>query len=104
MNFQIILKRPLSVSAAVLAVLLIVYEVIQIASGHLYQEALNSMDGTTLVELGILTLLGIFTLRDQTDLHAVSFIFIYETIYKWSFYLAPFVKPMPPAEIRELVI
>jgi len=111
-NFQWLLKRPLSLIAAILAVLLIVYEVIQIASGHLYQEALNRMDGTTLVELGILTLLGVFTLRDQTDLQAVSFtlvaglsfIFIYEAIYKWSFYLAPFRMAMPPPEFREFVI
>jgi len=92
--------------------LLIAYEVIQITSGELYQKALNHVDGTTLIELGILTLLGVFTLRHQTDLHAVaftlvaglSFIFIYEAIYKWSFYLAPFGKPMPSVEIREFVI
>jgi hypothetical protein len=70
------------------------------------------MDGTTLIELGILTLLGAFTLRGQTDLQAVSFtlvaglsfIFIYEAIYKWSFFLAPFRMRMPPAELREFVI
>src|SRR5262245_18354213 len=111
-NFEWLLHRPLSLLAALLAVLLIVYEVIQIACGHLYQEALNRMDGTTLVELGILTLLGVFTLRDQSDLQAVSFtlvaglsfIFIYEAIYKWSFYLAPFRMHMPAAEFREFVI
>src|SRR5262245_47665156 len=111
-SFQWILKRPLSLSAAILAVLLILYEVIQIASGDLYQSALNNMDGTTLVELGILMLLGVFTLRYQTDLQAVSFtlvaglsfIFIYEAIYKWSFFLAPFRMAMPPAEFREFVI
>jgi hypothetical protein len=94
--------------------LLIVYEVIQIARGELYQEALNFMDGTTLIELGILTILGVYTFRDRADLHAVSFtlvsglsfIFIYEAIYKWSFYLAPFPfgKPMPPTEVREFII
>jgi hypothetical protein len=111
-NRQWILKRPLSLIAAILAALLIIYELIQIASGALYQSALNNMDGTTLVELGILMLLGVFTLRDQTDLQAVSFtlvaglsfIFIYEAIYKWSFYLAPFRMDMPPAEFREFVI
>src|SRR6266545_2038480 len=111
-NLQAILKRPLSLTAAICAVLLIVYEVIQIVNGHLYQKALDKMDGTTLVELGILTLLGVYTLRDQTDLHAVSFtlvaglsfIFIYEAIYKWSFYLTPFRLPMPPTEFREFVI
>jgi lipoprotein signal peptidase len=34
----------------------------------------------------------------------LSFIFIYEAIYKWSFYLAPFRMHMPPAEFREFVI
>ena len=111
-NRQWILKRPLSLIAVILAALLIIYELIQIASGALYQSALNNMDGTTLVELGILMLLGVFTLRDKTDLQAVSFtlvaglsfIFIYEAIYKWSFYLAPFRMDMPPAEFREFVI
>jgi len=111
---QIFLKRPLSLIAAILAVLVIVYELIQIASGELYQEALNNMDGTTLIELGILMLLGVYTLRDRSDLHAVSFtlvaglsfVFIYEAIYKWSFFLAPFVeyKDMPPHEVREFII
>jgi len=111
-NFRAFLKRPLSLTAVVLALLLIVYEVIQIAGGHLYQKALDKMDGTTLVGLGILTLLGVYTLRDQTDLQAVSFtlvvglsfIFIYEAIYKWSFYLTPFRLHMPPTEFREFVI
>lgn len=111
-NFRTLLERPLSLTAAILAVLVIFYEVIQIASGRLYQGALNNMDGTTIIELGILTLLGVFTLRDQTDLQAVSFtlvaglsfIFIYEAIYKWSFYLAPFRMQMPPVELREFVI
>ncbi len=109
-NFQAILKRPLSLIAAILALFLILYEVFQIAAGHVYQKALDKMDGTTLVELGILMLLGIFALRDQTDLQAVSFtfvaglsfIFIYEAIYKWSFYLVPFRAhvQMPPTELR----
>ena len=111
-NFPIILKRPLSVTAAILAVLLIIYEVIQIATGQLYEQALNKVDGTTLVQLGILVLWGVVALRDQTDLQAVSFtlvaglsfIFIYEAIYKWSFYLTPFRLPMPPPEFREFLI
>ena len=106
------MKQALIVIVAILAVLLVIYEVIQIATGHLYQQALNNMDGTTLVELGILALLGVITLGDQTDLQAVSytlvaglsFIFIYEAIYKWSFYLAPFRMQMPPQELREFVI
>jgi hypothetical protein len=112
LDFQVLLRRPLSCFAAILAVLLILYEIIQIASGEVYQRALYFVDGTTLIELGILVLLGVFTLRDRSDLQAVSttlvaglsFIFIYEAIYKWSFYLTPFRLPMPPPEFREFVI
>ena len=111
-NFSVFIRRPLSLIAIILATLLIVYEGIQIATGHLYQQALDKMDGTTLVELGVLTILGVYAWRDKTDLQAVSFtlvaglsfIFIYEAIYKWSFYLTPFRLPMPPAELREFVI
>ena len=92
--------------------LTIVYEVIEISSGNLYQEQLNDIDGTTLIMLGILMLWGVSTLRNRTDLHAVSFtlvnalslIFANEAIYKWSFYLAPFVQPMPPPELRAFAI
>src|SRR6266496_2534284 len=113
-NLQILVKRPLSLISGVLALLLILHEVIQIASGELYQRSLHFVDGTTLIELGFLALLGLFTLRDQSDLQAVSsilvaglsFIFIYEAIYKWSFYLTPFRLHihMPPEEFREFVI
>src|SRR5215207_7281420 len=107
-----IFTRPLSLLTAVLALFIIIYEVIQISSGSLYQEQVNDIDGTTLIMLGILMLWGIFTLGDRTDLHAVSFtlvnalsfIFIYEAIYKWSFYLAPFIMPMPPPELRAFAI
>ena len=111
-DFRSMLKRPLSLSAATIAVLLIIYELIQIATGQLYEPVLAKIDATTLVELGILALVGIFTLRHQTDLQAVSFtlvaglsfIFIYEAIYKWSFYLTPFRLDMPSGEFREFVI
>jgi hypothetical protein len=111
-NLRWILRRPLSFFTAVLSILIILYEVFQISSGNLYQEQLNDIDGTTLIMLGILMLWGVFTLRDRTDLHAasftlvnaLSFIFIYEAIYKWSFYLAPFGKPMPPPELRAFAI
>ncbi len=113
-TYREILKRPLSLIALIFALLLIIYELTQIIGGHLYQKALDKMDATTLVELGVLTLLGVFTLRDKTDLQAVSFtlvaglsfIFIYEAIYKWSFFLVPFRKyiDMPPQDLREFII
>ena len=111
-NARQLFRRPLSLIASILAVTLIFYESIDIARGNLYQRSLNFMDGTTLVELGILMLWGVYTLRDRTDLQAVSFtlvaglsfIFAYEAVYKWSFYLTPFQSPMPPQEMREFVI
>src|SRR4026209_2717494 len=107
-----ILARPLSLLTLALAVVIMLYEIIQISRGNLYQEQLNDIDGTTLIMLGVLMLWGVSTLRHRPDLHAVSFtlvnalsfIFAYEAIYKWSFYLAPFVKPMPPPELRAFAI
>lgn len=97
-----------------LAAFLIVYETMQIAGGNRYEAVLNDIDGTTLIGLGILTLIGVFALSDQTDFQAVSFtlvnalsfIFIYEAVFKWSFYRAPFDQnhPMSPPEVREFVI
>jgi hypothetical protein len=110
MNLSAVSKRPLSMLVAMISSILILYEAIQIATGHLYKFGL--VDATTIIELGIMALIGIYTLRDQTDLQAVSFtlaaglsfIFMYEAIYKWSFYLAPFRLPMPPNEFREFII
>ncbi len=106
------LVRPLSLLAAFFAAFIIVFEVIQISRGSLYLETLNYIDGTTLIELGLIILWGCYTLRYLTDFQAVSFtlvnalsfIFIYEALYKWSFSLTPFRIPMPPAEFREFVI
>ena len=111
-TFRWLVARPLSLFTAALAILIILYEVIQISRGNLYQEQLNDIDGTTLIMLGILMLWGVFTLRHRTDLHAVSFtlvtmlsfVFLYEAIYKWSFYLAPFRMQMPPPELRAFAI
>jgi hypothetical protein len=105
-------QRPLSLFAALTAVLLIIYEIWQISSGQLYTRALGSIDGTTVIELGILALVGIFRLWNKTDLqataftlvNALSFIFSYEAIYKWSFYMAPFRLDMPSIEFRQMVI
>jgi len=104
----------LSSLAALLAVILILYETIQIASSSRYEPGLNNIDRTTLIGLGLLTMTGVFALRAQTDFQAVSFtlvsgvsfIFLYEAIYKWSFYRAPFDQnhPMPPPEVREFAI
>ncbi len=110
--FQVLQLRPLSLLAAAFSIFVIIYEVTQILRGSLYLETLNYIDGTTLIMLGILILWGVVRLQEKTDFQAVvfsfisalSFVFAYEAIFKWSFYLAPFRMQMPAAEFRDFVI
>lgn len=91
---------------------MIAYEIAQISRGELYEKPLGGIDRTTLIELAILALWGVLALRARSDLEAVSFtlvsglsfIFVYEAVYKWSFYLSPFRLDMPSSELRQLVI
>jgi hypothetical protein len=109
---QWIWRRPLSSLTAAAAVLVILLELAKVSQGQLYEKSLGGIDRTTLTELAMLGLWGIVRLRQQTDLQAVSFtlvsglsfIFGYEALYKWSFYMAPFRLEIPPAELRLLVI
>ncbi len=90
--------------------LIILLPLRQIVNGNTYFQPLNNIDGTTLIMIGILLLRGISAGWRDTDLQAVSialigalsFVFTFEAIYKWSFYLLPW--KIPPAELRELVI
>ncbi len=110
--FQVLQLRPLSLLAAAFSIFVIIFEVTQILRGSLYLETLNYIDGTTLIMLGILILWGVVRLQEKTDFQAVvfsfisalSFVFAYEAIFKWSFYLAPFRMQMPAAEFRGFVI
>jgi hypothetical protein len=104
------LRRPLSVAIGAAAGLVILVALYLRFSGHMLLGQLEDMDAFTPVMISILILRGIYTLRNDTDLQAVSislisalsFIFIYEAIYKLSFY-SPW-RPMPPAELREFLI
>ena len=105
----VIVRRPLSFAIALVAVAVIVAALILRIEGNVLIHGLNDMDTFTPVMISILMLRGLFAMRDDTDLQAVSlalisalsFIFVYEAIYKISFYLD---KPMPPAELREFLI
>ncbi len=107
-----LIARPLSLLAAAFSVFIILYVIFQFLKGQLYTEALNNIDGTTLIMLGILTLRGAFALRHKTDFQAVSFILVnalsfiyaYEALFKWSFYMIPFRHYMPAPEFRDFVI
>jgi hypothetical protein len=105
-----ITQKPLSVLAALAALLVILLPLRQIINGNNYYQPLNNIDGTTLIMIGVLLLRGISAGWRDSDLQAVSialigalsFVFTFEAIYKWSFYLLPW--KIPPEELRELVI
>lgn len=102
--------RPLSGTAVVLSVGLVIFPVYERLRGNIFIESLNYIDGTTLMMAGALLLRGIYCRRIDTDLQAVSialigclsFVFAFEALYKLSFYLLP--PFMPADELREFVI
>jgi len=106
---SLVVRRPLSIAVAAGGVLVILAALVFRIEGHMLIPGLENMDTFTPVMISILILRGLYSMRHDTDLQAVSmsliaalsFIFIYEAIYKLSFYI---VRPMPPAELREFLI
>jgi hypothetical protein len=110
-NFpSLVIQRPLSFAIGLLASLVILASLALRLAGNMYLEQLNWIDAFTPVMIGILVLRALFSMREDTDLQAVSialigalsFIFIYEAIYKISFYGLPWL--MPPSELRDFMI
>src|SRR5271157_76918 len=109
---RFIISRPLSAMTFALAAIVIIFEALQISRGVFHFKPLDRIDSTTLVMIGALMAWGIAALRGRADFQAVafvivnslSFVFAYEMLFKWSFFLAPFRCPMPPAELREFAI
>ncbi len=108
----LVIRRPLSfIVAAGSVVIIIVALIYRLVEGNMLIAALDNLDTFTPVMLSILMLRGLWAMRRDTDLQAVSmaliaalsFIFIYEAIYKISFYVPPFYK-MPGSELREFLI
>ncbi len=106
---SLVVRRPLSFAAGVAAAIVILAALVFRIEGHMLIGALDNMDTFTPVMISILILRGLYAMRGDTDLQAVSmsmiaalsFIFVYEAIYKISFYI---VKPIPPTELREFLI
>ena len=104
------MRRPLSVLTVLLALVVITVPLYQLSKGISYFEPLDYIDGTTLIMLGILFLHCVAVYRNDTDLQAVSlavvaglsFIYTFEALYKWSFFINPL--NMPSDEMRALVI
>ncbi len=108
----LVIRRPLSFIVAAGSVVIIAAALVyRLVEGNMLIGALDNMDTFTPVMLSILMLRGLWAMRRDTDLQAVSmaliealsFIFIYEAIYKISFYVPPFYK-MPASELREFLI
>ncbi len=107
---QLAIRRPLSFALALGAGMVIVAALILRIEGNMLIGQLNNIDAFTPVMISILMLRGLYAMRTDTDLQAVSisligalsFIFIYEAIYKLSFYAPP--RPMPPPELRDFLI
>ena len=105
----LVIRRPLSFAVAALCGSIILVALILRIEGHMLIGQLNDMDTFTPVMISILLLRGVYAMRKDTDLQAVSialigavsFIFIYEAIYKLSFYIT---RPMPGAELRDFLI
>ncbi|MGZ6316963.1 MAG: hypothetical protein ACXWNQ_06860 [Anaerolineales bacterium] len=104
------LRRPLSLATGIAAGLVILAALYMRLRGNMLLGQLDNLDTFTPVMISILLLRGIYAMRNDTDLQAVSisligalsFIFIYEAIYKASFYITG--RPMPPGELREFLI
>ncbi len=107
---KIVIQRPLSFFTGLLAGIVILAALYLRLAGDMYLRQLNWVDTFTPVMIGILLLRGVFSLRQDSDLQAISialigalsFIFIYEAIYKLSFYTLPW--RMPPSELRDFTI
>ena len=102
--------KPLTGLSFLIATATIIYSVYEIATGSPYLKGLNYIDSTTIVMIGVLWIRIIQSTRKANDLQSlslaltatISFVFTYEAIYKYSFYLVPWV--IPPSELRELTI
>ena len=103
-------QKPLSLLTSVVALSLLGLALFELGSGSLYVARLNYVDATTLAMVALLLLRAVTKLQSASDLATVSialasslsFLFSYEAIYKWSFYLLPWRLPAP--ELREFLL
>lgn len=83
---------------------------ITFSSGDLYVSRLDYVDATTLIMVALLLLRAVWKLQSAANLETIaialvgslSFLYSYEAIYKWSFYLLPW--QMPAAELRAFLL
>ena len=103
-------EKPISLVTALGALCLLGLALIELGRGNLYNARLNYVDVTTLAMVALLLLRAVTKLHSASDVETISialvsslsFLFSYEAIYKWSFYLLPW--KMPPLELREFLL
>jgi hypothetical protein len=102
--------KPISLFATILALSILSLAVFELINGNIYVARLNFIDATTLVMVAFLLLRAVTVLHSASDLETISialvsslaFLFSFEAIYKWSFYLLPW--KMPAEELREFTL
>ena len=105
-----LMHKPFSLLASLAALILLGVALFGLVSGSLYVSRLNYVDATTLVIVALLILWAVVKLHSSSDLQtisialvtSISFLFGYEAIYKWSFYILPWQMPAP--ELREFLL
>jgi len=102
--------KPISLFVTLVALSILSLVVYEIINGNIYIAQLNFVDATTLAMVAFLLLRAVTKLHSASDLvtisialvSSLSFLFSYEAIYKWSFYILPW--KIPAAELRELLL
>jgi len=102
--------KPISLFATMVSLSILGLAIFELLNGNIYIARLNFVDATTLAMVAFLLLRAVTKLHSASDLETISialvgslsFLFSYEAIYKWSFYLLPW--KMPAAELREFLL
>ena len=105
-----LVQKPISLLTALSALGLLGLVIIELSRGNIYYGRLEYVDVTTLAMVALLVLRAVTKLHSAPDLEtfsialvsSLSFLFSYEAIYKWSFFLLPW--KMPPLELREFLL
>ena len=105
-----LIHKPISLFVTLVALSILSLVVFELINGNIYVARLNFVDATTLAMVAFLLLRAVTKLHSASDLvtisialvSSLSFLFSYEAIYKWSFYILPW--KIPAAELRELLL
>jgi len=105
-----LVHKPISLFVTMVALSILSLVVFELINGNIYIARLNFVDATTLAMVAFLLLRAVTKLHSASDLvtisialvSSLSFLFSYEAIYKWSFYILPW--KIPAAELRELLL